>query len=84
MCSVATVRAFYGNGICCPKTESGSGSACMSSGLFKLVDGTVAAAVPVAALPVALVNAGVDLALAKALKDISAGFEARRLISHCR
>ncbi len=34
--------------------------ACMSSGLFKLVDGAVALAVPAASIPVALVNAGVD------------------------
>ncbi len=34
--------------------------ACMGSGLFKLVDGTVATFVPQATLPIALVNAGVD------------------------
>ncbi len=35
-------------------------AACTGSGLFKLVDGGVAMAVPAAALPVAVVNAGVD------------------------
>ncbi len=35
-------------------------SACTQSGLFKAVDGTLSAAVPAAALPIMLVNAGVD------------------------
>ncbi len=34
--------------------------ACTQSGLFKLADGVVAAAVPAASLPIAVVNAGVD------------------------
>jgi hypothetical protein len=38
--------------------------ACLGSGLFKLADGAVAAAVPAAELPVALTNAGVDLVCA--------------------
>lgn len=33
---------------------------CMSTGLFKLVDGAIALAVPVASIPIALINAGVD------------------------
>lgn len=39
-------------------------AACTASGLFKLVDGGVAAAVPAAALPVMVVNAGVDVVCA--------------------
>ena len=35
-------------------------SACLQSGLFKAADGMVAAAFPVAALPIMLINAGVD------------------------
>ncbi len=35
-------------------------AACLQSGLFKLADGLVAAAVPAASLPIAIVNAGVD------------------------
>jgi hypothetical protein len=35
-------------------------AACTESGLFKIADGLAAAAVPAAALPVAVVNAGVD------------------------
>jgi hypothetical protein len=34
--------------------------ACVDSGLFKIADGLVAAAVPAASLPIAVVNAGVD------------------------
>jgi hypothetical protein len=34
--------------------------ACVNSGLFKIADGLVAAAVPAASLPIAVVNAGVD------------------------
>jgi hypothetical protein len=33
---------------------------CTDSGLFKVINGTVAAFVPQATLPVALVNAGID------------------------
>ncbi len=36
-------------------------AACTASGLFKAVDGAVAMAVPAAALPVMVVNAGVDI-----------------------
>lgn len=35
--------------------------ACTASGLFKAVDGALSAAVPAAALPVMVVNAGVDV-----------------------
>ncbi len=35
-------------------------AACTESGLFKLVDGGVAMAVPAAGLPIAVINAGVD------------------------
>ena len=39
-------------------------AACTASGLFKAVDGAVTMAVPAAALPVMVVNAGVDLVCA--------------------
>lgn len=35
-------------------------SICMSTGLFKFVDGVIALAVPIASVPIALINAGVD------------------------
>ncbi len=35
-------------------------SACLQSGLFKIADGFVAAAIPAASLPIAVLNAGVD------------------------
>ncbi len=35
--------------------------ACTASGLFKAVDGTLSAAVPAAALPVMVLNAGIDV-----------------------
>ncbi len=35
-------------------------AACTASGLFKAVDGALSAAVPAAALPVMVINAGVD------------------------
>ncbi len=38
--------------------------ACTASGLFKAVDGAVTMAVPAAALPVMVVNAGVDIVCA--------------------
>lgn len=43
-----------------PKIASAIGRACADSGLFKVADGTLTVFVPAAALPVALVNAGVD------------------------
>jgi hypothetical protein len=43
-----------------PKVMARIVNICMSSGLFKFTDGVVATLVPVAALPIALVNAGVD------------------------
>lgn len=46
------------------KIEAGIVKACLGSGLFKLADGMVAAAVPVAGLPVQVVNAGIDLVCA--------------------
>lgn len=36
------------------------GRACMSSGLFKVAGGVLVSFVPIATLPIALVNAGVD------------------------
>ena len=36
-------------------------AACAASGMFKAVDGALSAAVPVAALPVMVINAGVDV-----------------------
>jgi hypothetical protein len=39
-------------------------AACLGSGLFKMADGAVAAALPAAEIPVVLVNAGVDLVCA--------------------
>jgi hypothetical protein len=37
---------------------------CLGSGLFKFADGAIAAAVPAAGIPIALVNAGVDFVCA--------------------
>lgn len=44
-----------------PATTARIVTACTASGLFKAVDGTLSAAVPAAALPVMVVNAGVDV-----------------------
>jgi hypothetical protein len=44
-----------------PKVAADIVKVCMASGFFKIVDGVVALAVPAAALPIALVNAGVDI-----------------------
>lgn len=46
---------------------------CAASGLFKAVGGAAAIAVPVAALPIAVVNAGVDIVCAnpeRFVKDV--------------
>ena len=43
-----------------PKVTADILSACTRSGWFKMVDGLVAAAVPAASLPIAVLNAGVD------------------------
>lgn len=42
------------------RIQSGIVKACTGSGLFKAADGALSAAVPAAALPVMVVNAGVD------------------------
>jgi hypothetical protein len=42
------------------KVEAGIVRACLGSGLFKVADGLFAAALPVASLPVSILNAGVD------------------------
>jgi hypothetical protein len=44
-----------------PATANRIVKACTASGLFKAVDGALSAAVPAAALPVMVVNAGVDI-----------------------
>jgi hypothetical protein len=44
-----------------PATAARIIQACTASGLFKAVDGALSAAVPAAALPVMVVNAGVDV-----------------------
>jgi hypothetical protein len=43
-----------------PAVTARIAGACVDSGLFKIADGIVAAAVPAASLPIAVVNAGVD------------------------
>ena len=43
-----------------PKVVERIVKVCMGSGLFKIVDGAVALAVPAASIPIALSNAGVD------------------------
>jgi hypothetical protein len=43
-----------------PATVTRIVAACTNSGLFKLAGGAIGVAVPVAALPVAVVNAGVE------------------------
>ena len=43
-----------------PKITADILAACTRSGWFKLADGLVAAAVPAASLPIAVLNAGVD------------------------
>lgn len=43
-----------------PNVVQSIATACSDSGLFKLADGTVATLIPVATLPVDIINAGVD------------------------
>jgi hypothetical protein len=54
-----------------PAVVSAISKVCMDSGLFKAVDGTLTIFVPVATLPVALINAGVDKVCASPIQFAS-------------